>query len=209
VIHHRKSFCPQRVVERRPIARTFFGPQKVAPGGAYDYKAGIQEGHPRIIATASIERSYAIAASPYERALEFFSSMVPAGQLTPLLTSSKDRIIPPLSPAFCQGPLHPSLDLKSGTHHSLLLGTVTGVRPMSVCPYHFQDWKRRVALCPASSPLFAWPGSARRTKSAIATALKKIATLAPWFTYVPTITSLGTTPRPGMRTWPTSTTRPQ
>ena len=108
------------------------------PGGEFQFVAGQFATLGVQTSQKLIERAYSIVSSPYERELELFIELVPAGELTPLLYALPVGAHISLRKA-AKGRF--TLDLKSGHKNHLLLSTVTGVAPyISYMRTLYKDW---------------------------------------------------------------------
>jgi ferredoxin--NADP+ reductase len=136
-----------------------------------------------------IERAYSIASSPYERELEFFIELVPAGALTPLLyglqvgDTLSVRKVP--KGRFLVGVAKPGPESQMPADH-LFLCTVTGVAPfLSLVRTLAQD--AREGKLPHDRQLYLIQGASRSSELGYHDELESLARQLPWLTYVPTV----------------------
>ena len=81
-----------------------------------------------------------------------------------------------------------TLDLRSGRKNHLLLATVTGIAPyVSYVRTIYQDWKKGGGMMPGDHRLFCIQGASRGWEFGYRDELEKLASEAPWFKYVPTV----------------------
>jgi len=134
--------------------------------------------------TRRLERPYSIASSPYERELEFFFELVPEGQTTPPLYELHpgDEV---LMRKAAKGRFTLDTSQPARKNH-LMLSTVTGVAPfVSYLRTLFADWEKRAFA--GDHHLLLLHGASRPWEFGYREELEGYASLAPWFTYVPTV----------------------
>lgn len=130
-----------------------------------------------------VERAYSIVSSPYERELELFIELVPAGELTPLLYPLQVGTEVSLR-KISKGRF--TLDLKSGHKNHLLLSTVTGVAPyISYVRTLYKDWSD--GTFPADIHLYLINAASRSWEFGYHEELAQLAAKVSWLTYVPSI----------------------
>lgn len=130
-----------------------------------------------------IERAYSIASSPYERELEFFIELVPAGALTPLLYRLHEGDTVSVRKAAKGRFL---MDVGAGSGEHLFLCTVTGVAPfLSLARTLAQD--AREGKPQDDRRLFLIQGASRSSEFGYHDELERLARELPWLTYVPTV----------------------
>lgn len=130
------------------------------------------------------ERPYSIVSSPYERELEFFFELVPAGETTPPLYDLQvgDEV---LVRKVTKGRFTLDTSDPERKNH-LLVSTVTGVAPfVSYVRTLFKDWNQgRFA---GDHHLFLLGAASRSWEFGYREELERVATQVPWLTYVPTV----------------------
>lgn len=155
----------------------------IDPGGEFSFVAGQYATLGVRSPQATIERAYSIVSSPYEKEIEIFLELVPAGELTPKLYE-----IPiggeVVMRKIAKGRF--TLDLKSGHRHHLLLATVTGVAPfVSYIRTLYKDWKE--GHFPSDIRLHLINAASRSWEFGYREELEGVAREVPWLTYMPTI----------------------
>ena len=153
------------------------------PGGEFQFVAGQFATLGVQTPQKLIERAYSIVSSPYERELELFVELVPAGELTPLLHALPVGAYMSLR-KLAKGRF--TLDLKSGHKNHLLLSTVTGVAPyISYIRTLHKDWSDN--RFPADIHLYLINAASRSWEFGYHDELEQLATQVPWLTYIPTV----------------------
>jgi ferredoxin--NADP+ reductase len=173
-----------RIVERRDLSPDLWL-LRVDPGGPFEYRAGQYATLGFERDGKRIERAYSIVSSPYEKSLEFFIELVPHGELTPHLYNLKvgDTL---LCRKIAKGRF--TLDLRSGRTQHLLVSTVTGIAPfVSYVRTLYRDWKSGDSPMPGGHKLYCLQGGSRSWEFGYREELEHIATEAPWFEYVATV----------------------
>jgi ferredoxin--NADP+ reductase len=173
-----------RIVERRDLSPDLWL-LRVDPGGPFEYRAGQYATLGFERDGKRIERAYSIVSSPYEKSLEFFIELVPHGELTPHLFNLKvgDTL---LCRKIAKGRF--TLDLRSGRTQHLLVSTVTGIAPfVSYVRTLYRDWESGDNPMPGGHKLYCLQGGSRSWEFGYREELEHIATEAPWFEYVATV----------------------
>jgi ferredoxin--NADP+ reductase len=130
-----------------------------------------------------IERAYSIVSSPYERELEFFIELVPAGALTPLLYRLHEGDTMSVRKAAKGRFL---IDVPTGPADHLFLCTVTGVAPfVSLVRTLARD--ARDGKFQGNRRLFLIQGASQSHELGYHEELVQFAREFPWLTYVPTV----------------------
>ena len=130
------------------------------------------------------ERPYSIVSSPYERELEFFFELVPDGETTPPLYDLQvgDEVLVRKIP---KGRFTFDTSHTQRKNH-LLVCTVTGVAPfVSYVRTLFKDWNE--GRFHGDQKLFLLNAASRSWEFGYRDELERVATQAPWFIYVPTV----------------------
>src|SRR5215469_3031096 len=178
------KYLDARIVDRQEVAPDLFL-LHVESAQTLPYLAGQYATLGVEIDGKRVERPYSMCSSPYESKLEFFVERVPHGELTPLLYAM-DKGTPLLLRRFAKGRF--TLDLRSGRKNHLLLATVTGIAPyVSYVRTIYQDWKKGGGMMPGDHRLFCIQGASRGWEFGYRDELEKLASEAPWFKYVPTV----------------------
>src|ERR1700752_3527938 len=173
-----------RILERRDFSEDLWM-IRVDLGGPFSFKAGQYATLGVDHEGTRIERAYSIVSAPYEEGLEFFLELVPQGALTPKLYKLQpgDKL---LCRKIAKGRF--TLDLRSGRTNHLLLATVTGVAPyVSYVRTLYRDWKSGGSPMPGEHKLFCLQGASHSFEFGYREELKRYASEAPWFQYVPTV----------------------
>ena len=153
------------------------------PGGEFQFVAGQFATLGVQASQKLIERAYSIVSSPYERELELFIELVPAGELTPLLHALPVGAYISLRKA-AKGRF--TLDLKSGHKNHLLLSTVTGVAPyISYMRTLYKDWSDN--RFPNDIHLYLINAASRSWEFGYHDELEQLTSKVPWLTYIPTV----------------------
>jgi ferredoxin/flavodoxin---NADP+ reductase len=153
------------------------------PGGDFQFAAGQFATLGVQTPQKLVERAYSIVSSPYERELELFVELVPAGELTPLLHALPVGAYMSLR-KLAKGRF--TLDLKSGHKNHLLLSTVTGVAPyISYIRTLYKDWSEN--RFPADIHLYLINAASRSWEFGYHDELEQLASKVPWLTYIPTV----------------------
>jgi ferredoxin--NADP+ reductase len=205
------KFLTATITSRREISADLWA-IRVETGAPFPFTAGQYATLGLAGADGLIERAYSIASSPYERELEFFIELVPAGALTPLLyrlhvgdtmsvrKAAKGRFLidvatgpaeaPASAPSATAGKPNPesrapSPEPRAPKDH-LFLCTVTGVAPfVSLLRTLAQD--ARDGKPQADRRLFLIEGASRSSELGYNDELEQLARDLPWLTYVPTV----------------------
>jgi len=178
------KYLAAKIVDRKEIAPDLFL-LHVEATQALPYLAGQYATLGVEVDGKRIERPYSMCSSPYESKLEFFVERVPHGELTPLLYAM-DKGAPLLLRRFAKGRF--TLDLRSGRKNHLLVATVTGIAPyVSYVRTIYEDWKKGEGVMPGEHRLFCMQGASRGWEFGYRDELERVASEAPWLTYVPTV----------------------
>lgn len=173
-----------RILARRDLSQDLCI-LRVDPGGPFEYRAGQYATLGLENNGARTERAYSLVSSPYEDALEFFVELVPHGGLTPGLFQLKtgDTL---LCRKIAKGRF--LLNLASGRTNHLLISTVTGVAPfVSYTRTLYRDWKNGSGPAHAEHRVFCLQGASRSFEYGYREELDHLASAAPWFKYLPTV----------------------
>jgi len=202
------KFLTATITSRREISEDLWA-IRIDTGSPFPFAAGQYATLGLAGPAGLVERAYSIASSPYERELEFFIELVPAGELTPLLyrlhvgdtvsvrKAAKGRFLIDVhaSPAETPSPeprapspgpsVAHSAKAGAATDH-LFLCTVTGVAPfLSLVRTLAQD--ARDGKPPSDLRLFLIEGASRSSELGYNDELEQFARELPWLTYVPTV----------------------
>ena len=175
-------FLSATVTARREISADLWA-IRIAPEGAFSFRAGQYATLGINTADRLIERAYSIVSSPYEPELEFFIELVPAGELTPLLYQLQVGDMLSVRRAakgrFLLEAANPDTD-------HLMLGTVTGVAPfLSLIRTWQRDWQ--AGTFAGDRRLYLLHGASRASEFGYREEIERIASGIPWLTYVPTV----------------------
>ena len=184
------KFLTATITSRREISADLWA-IRVDTGAPFPFAAGQYATLGLAGPDGLIERAYSIVSSPYERELEFFIELVPAGALTPLLyrlhvgdtmsvrKSPKGRFLVEVAPSA------PSPELRTPKDH-LFLCTVTGVAPfVSLVRALARD--ARDGRFQGDRRLFLIQGASQSPELGYHDELVQLARDLPWLTYVPTV----------------------
>jgi ferredoxin/flavodoxin---NADP+ reductase len=182
--HSSDKYYSARVLNRRDVSQDLCI-LRVDPGGPFEYRAGQYATLGFEKDGVRTERAYSMVSSPYEDALEFFVELVPHGGLTPSLFQLKpgDTL---LCRRIAKGRF--LLDLRSGRTNHFLISTTTGIAPfVSYVRTLYRDWKRADSPVPGEHKFFCLQGASYSFEFGYREELERVASEAPWFTYVPTV----------------------
>jgi ferredoxin/flavodoxin---NADP+ reductase len=181
------SSSDNRFFTGRITRRINFAPDlwsiRVNPGGDFRFKPGQYATLAMRDATTQRERAYSIVSAPHENEVEFFIELVAGGELTPRLyiLQPGDEILMRTVP---KGRF--LLDTNGSRKNHLLISTVTGVAPyVSYIRSLMND--ESAGRFPAGHRLFLLNGASRSWEFGYHQELANTASVAPWLTYVPTI----------------------
>lgn len=177
-----EKFFRARIMRRRNVADDLWIIH-IEPGGEFRFSPGQYatlgvDGNEKLI-----ERAYSIVSAPHEKELEIFIELVPQGELTPLLyrlnvgAELVMRKIP-------KGRF--TLDVKSGRKNHLLLCTVTGIAPF-VSYIRSLEKESREGKFNGEHRLFVINAASRSWEFGYREEFESVAAVAPWLTYVSTI----------------------
>jgi ferredoxin/flavodoxin---NADP+ reductase len=172
----------------RIVKRADFAPDlwmiRIDPGAAFPFvpgqyaTLGVEKDGRRL------ERPYSIVSSPHEKELEFFFELVPHGQTTPPLYDLQpcDEVLLRKS---AKGRFTLDTSQSARTKH-LLMSTVTGIAPfVSFVRTLYKDWKD--GRFQGEHHFFLLSGASRSWEFGYRAELEKLATDAPWFSAVFTV----------------------
>lgn len=131
-----------------------------------------------------VERAYSIVSSPYEKELEFFFELVPEGKTTPPLHDLQpgDEVV---MRKVAKGHFTLARTDDSRRDH-LMLSTVTGIAPfLSYVRTFYHEWKE--GSFSGDHRLFLLNGASRSWEFGYREELERIASEAPWFECVFTV----------------------
>ncbi len=171
-----------RILERRDLSDDLWV-IRVDPGGEFPYRPGQYATLGVVTSEKHHERAYSIVSAPHEKFLEFFFELVPHGQVTPGLHTSRVGDVITLRKT-AKGNF--TLDLSGERANHFLIATVTGVAPFVSYVRSLQhEWK--TAKSAAAHKLFLLEGASRSWELGYSSELEKVAGEVPWLTYVPTV----------------------
>ena len=173
-----------RILARRDVSRDLWI-LRIDPGGPFEYRAGQYATLGLEFDGGRTERAYSLVSSPYEPELEVFLELVPQGGLTPRLFQLQpgDTL---LCRKLAKGRL--LLDLRSGRTNHLLIATVTGVAPfVSYVRTLYRDWKNGEGPAAGDHKFFCLQGASHSFEFGYCEELERLASEAPWFNYVSTV----------------------
>ena len=187
------KFLTATITSRREISADLWA-IRVDPGAAFPFAAGQYATLGLPGSDSLVERAYSIVSSPYERELEFFIELVPAGALTPLLyrlhvgdtmsvrKAAKGRFLIEVSAPSPE----PRVPSPEPVKDHLFLCTVTGVAPfvslVRTLVRDAEDGKFH-----GDRRLFLIQGASQSQELGYHDELVQLARELPWLTYVPTV----------------------
>lgn len=176
------KFYRARIAHRHDLAADLWV-VRIDPGGEFRFAPGQYCTLGVQTPAKHVERAYSIVSAPFEKEVEIFIELVPAGELTPLLYKLQvgDELT---MRKISKGRF--TLDTKSGRTNHLLLATVTGIAPfVSYARSLYKEWKE--GTFKGEHHLYLIDGASRSWEYGYHEEMEKYAREAPWFDYVATV----------------------